>query len=162
MITVCFCFAHRFKIMRIPHPGWTEVILSRPAQALLSGRGGKIEVVYFRCINGREPEAFELWAFAEDIILKVHPYAHFQISDDFTEDTFYSHFFNARQIWIPFLSRRFVNGSFRWLDVPRPFGKTVSLVAAWTENTYVNSWSNNPNVIPNRPIRQCWTLSPTM
>ena len=53
--------------------------------------------MYIRCIDGRGTEAFELWAFAEDRISKVHPFARFQISDDFTEDTFYSHFFNAKK-----------------------------------------------------------------
>ena len=118
--------------MSIPQPGWTEVILPRPAQALRSGRGGEIEVAYIRCIGGREPEAFELWAFAEDVIREVHLFSRVQISNDFTEDTFYSHFFNARQIQIPFLGRRSVNGSVLWLDVPRPFGETGSRVAAWT------------------------------
>ena len=84
--------------MRIPQPGWTGFILPRPAQALRSGRGGEIDIVYIRCIDGREPEAFELWAFAEDRFREVHPFARVQISDDFTEGTFYSQFFNAGQI----------------------------------------------------------------
>ena len=78
--------------MRIPQPGWTEVILPLPDQALHSGREGEIEVAYICCIYGREPEVFELWVFAEDVIRAVHPFARVQISDDFTEDTFYSHF----------------------------------------------------------------------
>ena len=68
--------------MRTPHPGWTSVILPHLAQALLSGRGKKIEIAYIYCINGREPEAFELWAFAEDGIRDVHLFARVQISDD--------------------------------------------------------------------------------
>ena len=48
-----------------------------------------------------------------------------------------------------------MNGSVRWIDVPRPFGKTGSRVADWTENTFVNSWGTNPTVIPNLPIRRC-------
>ena len=97
--------------MRIPHPGWTEVILPHPDQALCSDRGGGIEVAYICCINGREPKAFELWAFDEGGISKVHPFARVQISNNFTEDTFYFRFFNARQIQIPFLGRRSVNES---------------------------------------------------
>ena len=88
--------------MRIPQPGIPEVIPPRPVQVLRSGRGGKIEVAYIRCIDGREPVAFELWDFTEDGIHEVHPYIWIQISDDFTEDTFYSQIFNARQIRIPF------------------------------------------------------------
>ena len=88
MITLCCRFAHSFKIMRIPQPGWTKFIVPRPAQALYSGRGGKVEIAYFRCIDVREPEAFELWNFAEDRIREVHLFARFQTSNDFTEDTF--------------------------------------------------------------------------
>ena len=90
MITVCYRFAHCFKIMCIPQPRWTEVILLRPSQYFRSSREGEIEVAYIRCIDGREPEAFELWAFVEDGIREVRPYAWVQISDNFTEDTFYS------------------------------------------------------------------------
>ena len=78
-----------------------------------------------------------------------------QIRDDFTEDTFYSHFFNARQIQIPFLGRIAVNGSVRWLDVTRTFGGTGTHITTWTENTFVYSRGPYPTVIPNRPIRHC-------
>ena len=75
--------------MCIPQHGWTEVILPLPAQAHCSGRGGEIEVAYIHCINSREPEDFELSDFAEDEIRKIHSFARVQISDDFTENTFY-------------------------------------------------------------------------
>ena len=75
MITLCCRFAHSFKIMLIPQPGIPGVFPPRPVQALRFDRGGKIEVAYICFIEGREPEAFELWAFAEDGIRKVHPYA---------------------------------------------------------------------------------------
>ena len=130
--------------MRITQPSIPEVIPPCPVQALRSGRGGKIEVAYIHCIDVREPEAFEIWAFAEDRIRKVFLYAWSQISDDFIEDTFYSHLFNAREIRNPFLGRRAVNGSFRWINVPRSFGENGSLTAAWTENTFFNSWGTNP------------------
>ena len=151
MITVCYHFAHSFKTTRIPQTRWTEVFLPRPAQALRSGRGGEIDITYIRCINGRDPEVFKLWTFAEDKIRKVHPFARVQISNEFTEDTFYSYFFNAQIIRIPFLGRKFVNTSVQWIDVPRPFGKTGSRVATWTENTFIYSWGTYPTVImPNR------------
>ena len=66
MITISCCFAHSFKIMCIPHPGWADVNLPRTTQAIRSGRGDKIDIAYIRCIDGREPEDFELWDFAED------------------------------------------------------------------------------------------------
>ena len=156
MITVCCRFAHSFKIMCIPQTVWTEVIPMCPAQALCSGRRGEIEIAYICCIGVREPEAFELWAFSEDGIREVHPFARVQISDDFTEDNFYSHFFNARQIQIPFLGRRSVKGSVQWIDVPRAAPQSGSRVATWTENTFVYSWGTYPTVIlPNvSTIRQ--------
>ena len=105
--------------MRIPQPEWTDVILPRTAQAIRSGRGVEIEIAYIRCIDGREPEAFELWDFSEDGIHEVHPFARVQIKDDLTKDTFYTHFFNARQIQIPFLGRRSANRSVQWLYATR-------------------------------------------
>ena len=82
--------------MCIPQPVWDDVILPRTTQAILSGRGDEIDIAYIRCIDGREPEDFELWALAEDGICEVHLYARVQIRDHFTEDTFYTIFLNAR------------------------------------------------------------------
>ena len=96
MITVICRFAHGFKIMRIPQPEWTDVILPRNAQYICSSRGGEIKIAYIHWIDGKEHKAFELWALSEDKIREVHPFARVQISNDFTEDNFYSHFFNAR------------------------------------------------------------------
>ena len=114
--------------------------------------------MYTCCIEGQEPEVFELWAFSEYGIRKVHPYARVQISENIFGETFYTQFFNAQEIRIPFLSRRSVNESVQWLDVPRPFGETGIATAAWTENTFINSWGANPTIIPNRPIRRRTTF----
>ena len=84
--------------------------------------GGEVDVMYTRCIESQEPEVFEPWDFAEDGIREVHPYARVQIIDDFIGETFYTHFFNAREVRIPFLGRRSVNVSVKWLDVPHSFG----------------------------------------
>ena len=150
MITISCRFSHSFKIMSIPQPGWADVILLCTNQAICSVRGDKIGIVYIRCIDGREPEAFELWAFSENRIREVHLFARVQIRDDFTEDTFYTEFFNARQIQINFLGRRSVNGSAQWLDDPCAAPKSGSFcqVATWTENTFVYSWGPYPTVIP--------------
>ena len=107
-------------------------------QRLISGRGGEGGVWFTRCIKGREPEIYELWTFSDDEICEVHPFAWVQIRDDFTGETFNTHFFNAISVRIPFLSRRSVNGSVQWLYVPQPFGKIGFVTAAWTENIYVN------------------------
>ena len=144
--------------MRIPQPGIPEVVPPHPVQDLCSGRGGEIDVMYIRCIEGREPEVFELWAFAEDGIRKIHLYARVQISDDFVGETFYSHFLNAREIRIPFLVRRAVNGSVQWLDVPRAAAQAGSPVATWPENTFVYSWVTYPIVItPN--VSTIWRIA---
>ena len=82
--------------MCIPQPGIPEVFPLRPAQALCTGRGGGIDVMYIRCIEGPEPEVFELWDFAEDRIREIHPYIRVQISNNLVRENFYSHFFNAR------------------------------------------------------------------
>ena len=111
MITIICRFAHSFIIMRVHQPGWDDVILPRTAQSICSGRGDEIDIVHIRCINSRVPEAFELWAFAEDGICEVRLFARVQLRDNFTEDTFYTDFFNAGQIIIPFLGHRYVNGS---------------------------------------------------
>ena len=140
--------------MRITQRVISEIFPLRPVQRISNGRGGKVDVMYTRCIEGREPEVFELWDFSEDGIREFHPYSQVQSSNIFLGGTFYTHFFNAREIRIPFLGRRSVNGSVQWLDVPRTFGETGIATAAWTENTFVNSWGTNPNVVPNSPMRR--------
>ena len=63
-------------------------------------------------------------------------------------------FSNAREVLIPFLGCRSVNGSVQWLNVPRPFDDTGIATAAWTENLYVYPWGTNPNRSPNVPINR--------
>ena len=81
-------FAHSFKIVRIPQPRWTDVILPCIAQTICSGRGDEIDIAYIRCIDSRVTEAFENWALAEDGIYKVHLFARVKIRDDFSEGHF--------------------------------------------------------------------------
>ena len=66
MITVSYRFAHSFKIMRIPQPIIPFRASSQPVTVLRYGSGDEIEVPYIRCLNGRVPECYELWALAED------------------------------------------------------------------------------------------------
>ena len=109
-------------------------------QILISGRGWVGGVWFNRCIKGQDLDIYDFWTYADDLIRKVHPFARVQISDDFIGETFSTHFFNAKAVWIPFLGRRSVNRSVLWLHVPRPFGKIRVATAAWTENIYVNPW----------------------
>ena len=154
MITVCYRFAHSFKIMHRRQPVFFEVVPTRTVQILSSDGGGEGDVWFTRCIEGRKPKIYELWTFADDGIREVHPYARVQISDDFIGETFHTHFFNARSFQITFLCRRSVNGSVQWLNFPQPFGETGIATAAWTENIYVNLWGINPTRIPDVLINQ--------
>ena len=75
MITVCCRFAQSFKIICIHQPAYFEVVPLCPIQRLSSGRGGEGGVWFTRCIEGREPEIFEVLTFTDDGICEVHPYA---------------------------------------------------------------------------------------
>ena len=109
-------FAHSFKIMRVPHPIILFCAPLQPFQVICSGRGGEIDVPYIRCLVGWVPKAYELWDLAKDGFCEVHPYARVELLSDFREDTFHTHFFNARQLQIPFLDCRAVNKSVKFLD----------------------------------------------
>ena len=137
MVTVCCLFTHSFKIICIPQPVLFEVVHPLTVQRLSFGRAGEVDVWFTRCIEVWEPDIYELWALAGDRMREVHSYARVQISNDFIGETFHTHFFNAREVQIPFLGRRSVNRSFQWIDVPRPFGETGIATVAWTENLCV-------------------------
>ena len=148
MITISCRFSRSFKNMHIPHPAIPFVVPSHPSKALCSGRGVEINVPYICCLDGQVPEAFQLWDFAEDGVFQVHLYARVKLLDYFREDTFYSHFFNARLIQTSFLGCRSVNMSVNFLDAPRSTQKVGSRVATWTKNIFVYSWGPYPTVIP--------------
>ena len=103
MITVGCYFTHSLKIMRIPQPIIPVRACLQPITVLWSGSGDLIEVLYIRCLNGRWPEAFELWALADDGVCAVHPYNRVKLRSEFREDTFQTFFFNARRFQIHFL-----------------------------------------------------------
>ena len=71
LITVNCRFAHSFKIMPIPQPAIPFVVFQHPVQAIRSSIGDEIDIAYIRCLDGRVPEAFELWVFSEDIVREV-------------------------------------------------------------------------------------------
>ena len=89
--------------MRITQPVPPFRVPLQPIQALCSGRCGKTNVPYIRCIDGWVPEAYERWALAEDGVREVHLSAKVRLLDDFREDTFHTYFFNARRFQIPLL-----------------------------------------------------------
>ena len=148
MITVSCRFAHSFKIMRIPQNVIPFRVLPQPVQALLSGRGGKIDVPYICCLDGRVPEAYELWDFAQDGFREFHPSARVRILYDLREDTFHTHFFNARRFQIPFMGSRSTKTSDEFLDAGCATQQVGSRVPSWKENSFVHSWGNYPTMKP--------------
>ena len=103
--------------MRIPLPIIPFCAPPQPVTVLRSGNGDKIKVPYICCLDGWVPECYELWALAEEGVCKVHPYARVRLLSEFREDTFHTHFFNSRQLQIPFLGRRAVNDTVEFLDI---------------------------------------------
>ena len=134
--------------MHIPHPDIPFVVCLHPVQALCSGRGGESNVTCIRCLSGWVPKAFELWALSENRVREVHPSARVKLLDNFRENIFHTHFFNARRFQIPFLGHRSVNMSVEFLDGARATQQVGSRVATWTENIFVHSCGPYPNMIP--------------
>ena len=116
--------------MRIPQPVTPFRVSPQPVQSLRSGRGDEINVPYIRCLDGRMPEAYEIWALAEDRVCEVHLSASVRILDDFREDTFHTHFFNARRFQITFLDSRYMNMSVEFLNAARATQQVGSRVAS--------------------------------
>ena len=143
MITVSFSFAHSFKIMRIPQTIIPARAPPQPVTVLWYGSADVIKVPYIRCLNGRVPEAFEVWALAEVGVCEVHPFARDKFRSEFTEDTFQSFFFNVRRFRIPFSGCRALNTSVEFLDVVRVTQHVGSRVD-YTPNIFVHSWGVNP------------------
>ena len=89
-------FAHGFKIMRIPQAIIPFRAPLQPVTVLWSGSADVIEVLYICCLNGRVPEAFELWDLTDNGYREVHPYARVKLFSEFRGDTFHTFFFNAQ------------------------------------------------------------------
>ena len=70
----------------------------------------------------------------------VHLFTRFKILKYLSEDTFHTHFFNARRIQIPLLGRRSVNMSVEFLDAVRATQQVGSRFATWNENIFVHYW----------------------
>ena len=134
--------------MCIPQTAIPFVVPPHPAQYLCSGRGAKIDVPYICCLDGQVTEAFEPWDLAEDGVCKVHPSAGVKLPNNFKEGNFHTHFFNARQIQIPFLGCRSVNMTVKVLNAACATQRVGSRVATQTENICVHSWDPYPTMIP--------------
>ena len=81
--------------MRLPQPIIPFCTPTQPVQVLCSGRGGGIDVLCIRCLDGWVPKAYDLWALAEYGVREVHPYVIVRLLSEFREDTFNTHLFNS-------------------------------------------------------------------
>ena len=128
--------------MRIPQPIIPVSSPLQPVTVFRSGSADVIKVPYILCLNGWVPEAFELWALADDRVREVHLYARVRLLSEFREDTFHTHLFISRRFQIPFLGRRALNNSVEFLDVvctTQHIGSRVN----YTPNIFVHSWGVN-------------------
>ena len=148
MIAVSYSFTHSFKSMLIPQPIIPFPAPPQPVTVLCFGSADRIEVPYIRYLNGRVPEAFELWALVDDGVCEVHPYSRVKLLSEFREDIFHTFFFNAQRFQIHFLGRRVVNDSVEFLDVVCTPHHVVNCVN-YTPNIFVHSWGvNTTDMIP--------------
>ena len=72
-------------------------------------------ITYIVCLNGRVPERYEVWSLNAHVVREVHTTARVKIFDLFAEDTFWSTLFNSRRCRVPFIGRRSVNGSIKFI-----------------------------------------------
>ena len=88
------------------------------------------------------PEAFELWDLMDDRVREVHLYARVKLQFEFRVKTFQTFFFNLRRFQIPFLGRRALNASVKFLDVVR-VTQHVGSRFDYTPNIFVQCWVVN-------------------
>ena len=66
-----------------------------PVLVHYSGSDNSVSPVsYIVCLHGRVPEKYELWSLNALGVYEVHPFARVRLFDDFTEDTFWTTFYN--------------------------------------------------------------------
>ena len=119
MITVSCIFDHSFKSVSITQKIIPVRAPPQPVTVIRSGSADALEAPYIRCLDGRVPKVFEVWDITEDVVRDVHPYARVKFLSEFSKDTFHTHFFNARRLYIPFLGCRALNMSVNFFDVVR-------------------------------------------
>ena len=88
-----------------------------PVLVHYSGIGASVApVTYIVCLHGRVPKRYELWSLNEEGVCEVHPFARIWLLDDLRADTFQTNFFNLRRCRIPFIGRRSLNGSVKFIE----------------------------------------------
>ena len=81
--------------MRIPQTIIPVRAPPQPFTVLWSGSSDVIEILYICCLNGQVPEAFEIWALADDGVCEDQPCTRVKLFSEFMEDTFQTFFFNS-------------------------------------------------------------------
>ena len=79
-------------------------------------------------------------------VSEVHPFAIVRLFNDFCEDTFWTTFFNSQRCRLPFISRRFLNGSVQFLRFADVTSDSTKDVIS-TRNILVHEWGNYPTMI---------------
>ena len=103
-------------------------------------------VKYIVCINGRVPERYEVWSLNVHRVREVHPTARVKLFDLFAEDTFRSTFYNSRRFRVPFIGRRSVNGSIKFIRFADVIADSTSDIIS-TRNISVHPWGKYPTLI---------------
>ena len=97
------------------------------------------------CLHGQVPERYKIWSLNANGVREVHPFAPVRILDDFREHNFQTTFFNSRRCRIPFIYRRFLNGSVEFIRFTNVTSETEVVIS--TPNIFVHEWGTNPTMI---------------
>ena len=117
-----------------------------PVQVFYSGSDDSIDPVsYIFCLRGRVPKRYELWGLNAQGVCEVHPFARVLLLDEFRADTFQTTFFNSQRCRIPFIGRRFLNGSVEFIRFSDVNSNTEVVIS--TPNLFLNEWCTNPTMI---------------
>ena len=88
---------------------------------------------------------YELWSLNAQVVCEVHLFARVRLFNDFREDTFKTFFFNLQRCRIPFVGRRSLNNSVKFLRLVHV--NFDSEVVIFTPNLFIHDWGTNPTVI---------------
>ena len=133
IVNVRFCLSHSslrnfFNAMPICDP------VGAIRQPFRSGSGGEDGVEFIRCVGRREPQIHKLLIFAEDgITRKVYPFTRIDVGN-FSGVCFKTDYSTEVGSRVAIYGQRYINGRFKWLDVPAPF---CDAGMAWTDNLLV-------------------------
>ena len=147
MFAKSYIFAYSLNIiMRMRHPIVPVCAPPYPVQILYFGSDNTIEQVpYIVCLHGRVPERYEIWALNARGVREVHPFARVRLLEDFREDTFKTFFFNLWRCHIPFIGRRLLNASVKFIRFVHVTSDAEFVI--YTPNISVHDWGSYPNII---------------